>query len=713
MLEFHKFDLVSLVTVSLCLLGIYILLDRGKDKRFLAWRIFNACLLLAVALQPKIVHYVKDNRPVLAVAADVSESMRLTERTASAQKFLESRREELGRYFRIRSFAFSSVAQEAKNAAQLFRARPGDGTDISGSLSEIKRDIGDDLAGVLLLSDGNNTAPSAQESWARELNVPVFPVLLGSGKKITDAAVVSVKVGDFAFKNTPVDITATISAIGCAGRTLTVKLSVLEPAPRELSTQKLNVASQRETRDAQFTFTPYASGEFRYRIEIEPTGNEATLANNIKTFTLEVVRDKLRVLFLCGQPGPEYAFLRQVLKNDPLIELVSFVILRNPENITLASDEDLALIPFPVNTLFTTDIFNFDILIAEDFTYKRFGFYPEYMSNIRNWVAEKGGGLIMTGGENSFGSGGWFDTPVGGILPVSSENPYGNSLKGLFNAEVENYEHPITTVDDDPSKNAQDWKNAPQLDGCKALKIKPGASLLAKERSGGWAVISAWDCGKGRVAAIGTNSTWRWALQSDTPDFYSRFWQNTVRFAARKTGEKKLHVTFDRPDYFEGQDYRMKARSAEKQASAELEVSLTDPSGKKELMPVRKTGDREWALSGRFDKSGEYQFSSALKVNGLTAYEETRLQSVAPSRILEETMLDNNEAFLAAAADDSGGKLFTKETFSLKEMLPKLKPAAKKEDKGEKPLWDSFWIMALLAASILSELLLRRRKGML
>ena len=45
------------------------------------------------------------------------------------------------------------------------------------------------------------------------------------------------------------------------------------------------------------------------------------------------------MLYICGQPGYE-RILRASLKSDPNIEVVSFVILRNPENISLFPETD-------------------------------------------------------------------------------------------------------------------------------------------------------------------------------------------------------------------------------------------------------------------------------------------------------------------------------------------------------------------------------------
>lgn len=185
-----------------------------------------------------------------------------------------------------------------------------------------------------------------------------------------------------------------------------------------------------------------------------------------------------------------------------------------------------------------------------------------------------------------------------------------------------------------------------------------------------------------------------------------------MRYAARRSGEKKLHVSFDRPGYFEGQDYQMRVRSSDKYVMPAVEVAVTGPDGGRAVSPAKKLNDKTWVLNGRFDKSGEYRFSAALKMNGVTVCEE-RVQNVSASKVLEETELDNNETYLKSIAEDSGGKYFTKDTFSADVVAPLMKPARGKEDAGRKPLWDSPWMLALLVVSMFLELLFRRMNGIL
>ncbi len=48
-------------------------------------------------------------------------------------------------------------------------------------------------------------------------------------------------------------------------------------------------------------------------------------------------------------------------------------------------------------------------------------FTEEQMKGLASYVEDIGGGLVMTGGEDSFGAGGWIGTPVAEILPVELE----------------------------------------------------------------------------------------------------------------------------------------------------------------------------------------------------------------------------------------------------------------------------------------------------
>ena len=53
------------------------------------------------------------------------------------------------------------------------------------------------------------------------------------------------------------------------------------------------------------------------------------------------------------------------------------------------------------------------------------------MENLEKYVKDLGGGLIMVGGDKSFGAGGYLKTPVEKALPVSTEVPTTLDLPGF------------------------------------------------------------------------------------------------------------------------------------------------------------------------------------------------------------------------------------------------------------------------------------------
>src|SRR5262249_22933049 len=62
-----------------------------------------------------------------------------------------------------------------------------------------------------------------------------------------------------------------------------------------------------------------------------------------------------------------YRFLRMAMKQDPLIELVSFVFLRTPTDTVDVPENQLSLIPFPIDDIFLEELKNFDVVVFDDF----------------------------------------------------------------------------------------------------------------------------------------------------------------------------------------------------------------------------------------------------------------------------------------------------------------------------------------------------------
>src|SRR5204862_997075 len=98
------------------------------------------------------------------------------------------------------------------------------------------------------------------------------------------------------------------------------------------------------------------------------------------------------------------------------VDVVAFFILRTPSDDVMASQDELALIPFPVDELFSEHLPSFDAVVLQDFNAEPYGL-SKHLKSLARYV-DKGGGLIMVGGPDAFGPGHYGGTKLAEVLPV-------------------------------------------------------------------------------------------------------------------------------------------------------------------------------------------------------------------------------------------------------------------------------------------------------
>ena len=132
----------------------------------------------------------------------------------------------------------------------------------------------------------------------------------------------------------------------------------------------------------------------------QPNGRllERTLHNNTALLQVPVIRDRLRVLLVSGQPNRTARLWRNVLGSDPSVDLIHFTILRSPTSFDMAAPEELSLIPFPIDELFGNKLDSFDLIIFDQYTQQ--GILPDiYMYNIARHTLNGGALMVMAGAE--------------------------------------------------------------------------------------------------------------------------------------------------------------------------------------------------------------------------------------------------------------------------------------------------------------------------
>jgi uncharacterized membrane protein len=552
---------------------------RGRRAALLALRT-GAALLAVFALVEPAVELLRTARVRnrFAVLVDTSRSMRFPlepggpSRAEAAAAFLADHRSDLSRLsdrVDLEYYGFAGdVASAAPEAAWKGLPANGGKTDVLGALESVASGAGGaagsgrKLAGALVVSDGADNGSMAQglspaaQARLKTLGFPVNAVALGRDAP-RDLAVERVAVDDFAFVRNKVTVEATLRARGFAGQEVQV---VLRREGNVVAQARVKLERGRDTYSVPLTFSPDETGTFVFTVSTPVLPGEVITENNSRSFVLRVIRDRVRVLLVAGRPSWDVRFLRGLLKQDPNVDLVSFFILRtNTDN--PGPQEELSLIPFPVTEIFGEQLHSFDAVIFMDFAYGPYrGLEIErFLPNIRDYV-RGGGALAMVGGEQSFGDGGYQDTPLAEILPV--EPVAGQSeAEGEARPRLtpEGRRHPVTALV--PGEGASDalWGSLPPVTAVnltRALGPGQGASVLLEVPSvlseGRPApLVAVRQVGQGRSLAVATDASWRWgflAAESGQGDrAYMRFWNSALRWLVKDPAMAPLQVEPDAP----------------------------------------------------------------------------------------------------------------------------------------------------------------------
>ncbi|MFH1283634.1 MAG: glutamine amidotransferase [bacterium] len=718
----------EILFIAVIVLILFFLHKRlNKMLYFFFFRLIIFLSLIFMFFEPqRVVYDDQEDKPNVAVMIDTSKSMNIKDpdkRIDKVNQFINSSKNLFGKNIQTYFYPFSESSSRVDSDKLNVAGAEGESTDIASVIAEVGRELRGKLAAGVLISDGGHNTSGDPLQEAKSFGAPIYCLGVGSSQGAPDLAVAELNVSDFAFKNTPIEIDCTVKSYGFDGKKIQVTLN----EGNELISQKtVIVKGERYIKQIKFKYIPKKVGNFQYTISIPVLQGEATSKNNKKHFMLDIVREKLRVLYICGQPSYEYASLRRVLKSDPSIELVSFVILRNPENIPFVPDNQLSLIPFPAQEIFMEKLFNFDLLIFENFTYTRFGFFSAYLSNIKNYVLDKGGSFLMIGGENSFGLGRYNNTPIEDILPVVTAGVNEEYMDEFFELEIDKLKHPIMALSDAEGENRKIWSEMPKLEGYnRFIGLKPGAINLAVEKKSGSPVISVWDKGKGRVMAVATNTTWRWSMglskEGKTPLYYNRFWRRAVRWLTRADKMKLVLLSLNKRQYVFGEKMLVKILVSDKSyqplSKARVELEVVSPSQNRVDVPVYESGPGEYVAEVRLEQLGTYildalAFDPRDTISQFPLGRDKRAVEVIITSKEDET-LQLNRALLLEIADESGGLYSHINDFNIDLLEEFIRAKGKKQIKEKIQFWNSPYIYIIFIILLGIEWFWRRRKGLL
>jgi uncharacterized membrane protein len=435
----------------------------------------------------------------------------------------------------------------------------GGETNLGRALESLSSAVGERPQAVVVISDGrlSDPAPGSDDSVLQRLAGSVaLPVhtLAVPAKAPPDASIREVSAAGSAVAHQPLALRV---VIGCSGglRCDKVPVTVRElrrgEQPVELARGEAEIVDGQATVELGITLD--RAGGRVVQVAIEPPGGDQVPENDARIVTFQVARERVRLLHVAGRPTYDVRALRMWLKSDESVDLVAFFILRtNDDDVHADENSELALIPFPVDELFTQHLQSFDAIVLQDIdavAYRLAEHLPALEAYVRG-----GGGLIMVGGPASFAGGHYARTPLERALPVEiagGPEPY----------EVREFVPSFTPA----GRAAAALRPLRELVG-EALPKMPGANYFGKKREGAIALWEHPDRGStdgrmpvlvlgdyvdGRTIALGVDGThllaYSEAAEESAGRAYGALWDGLLGWLMRDPRYESARLTLQRP----------------------------------------------------------------------------------------------------------------------------------------------------------------------
>jgi uncharacterized membrane protein len=738
-----------LAGVAVALSWLQLARDRRPGARLLLGflRMAAVSAVLLTVLQPAVrLRSVSRLPNTIAVLLDGSRSMMLSEspeksaRAARLRALLKNSKGRFAEWKKDRHLLFfsfgSKLSAPSSSPDVVFVA---DETRLMGALTQLKHALaGRDLAGVVVLSDGTDTTHWAGASQkdvaqlAKRVGAPIHGVWIGSSK-VPDVSVTRVSSAGFAFVRNATAIEVEVTANGVKASRLPVRL--LRDG-RLLGEKSLSLPLVSGRQRVHFDFVPDKVGTWVFTVEVPVQPEETIVRNNRQTFVVQVIRDRVRVLQICGRPSWDERFLRRLLKRDPSVDLVSFFILRTPTSESLVPRDELSLIPFPSEELFRHELGSFDLIILQDFNFGPYGI-RRYLPNIARYV-RRGGGMVMIGGELSFSSGGYQSTHIEQILPVmllparwlrSRLVDEGEFRPVLTKA---GREHPIFQLGATRQQTADLLKSLPALGGINRVAgVRSDATVLAThpnlraEDGRPLPLVATREVDKGRTMVLATDTTWRWAFTAkqigEGRKAYERFWRGAIRWLIRDPALQQLRLLAPRRPVSPRREVRIRLRAVHADyspaANTEVRYELLSSVATQKGKPVkvtRKNGVVKTGVDGRAtivldaQPTGAYRIFASANIDGRTVKAHGAFVVASTSRELRKPAATS--ALMRQLAESSGGQ-FIADGDEIPELSFRPSRVLRVNWHRDLELWNQWWWLLVTLVFLALEWAVRRRKG--
>lgn len=714
-------------------------LTGGWQRLLILLRLATVLLLTLLLLRPVAVFESDDQADaILYVLSDSSPSMGTEDvsgggsRRLALLKTLEKAAPGLGAIAERAEVRFRDFSDSLKATEQPEDTSHGSMTALGKILEQLAEEIGRErVPVVLLLSDGRQAASGALDVdpliAARALGRSqraIYSVGFGSTEAATsslDLALDELDVSREVFQGNILPVRVRLKSSGAQGQKVTVRVLLenrlgvidgqsgrMEPVAVSEEVRSIAVVTPSNSSDEQIIqlqISPELTGDLKLAVEAEPLPGEVRRTNNRVETIIRVRRGGIRVAYF-DVIRPEQRWLRAI--NDSTRIQLDF------QPIRLGSAAPPSTIP---DRLFQPG--NYDAYIIGDVPAT--AFTAAQLASLELCI-NRGSGLMMIGGHQTFGAGGWGQTRLAGILPIEMppDTPQLSQPQKILPSR-DGLSHYIMQIAS-PEQNRSRWDQLLPLPGANLLvpKDKSLAQVLAVSDQGHPMLIGQM-VGNSRLLVFAGDETWRWRLQGKFVEEHKRFWRQIILWLTKKEtdDDQPVWILATPRDLTPGKpaDLTFGARDANSQPilDADFDVTVTDPEGKLLTLPQVSAVATGKHVFDQTLKPGDYwaRVRASRKGQAIAGIAVTRFHVNARDPELDDPTADYS--MLKEISLASGGELLTSDQLieRLDRWAAEGLPGLTLMRQEQMSLWDNWFVLLLLVVLLGFEWAIRKKRGLI
>jgi uncharacterized membrane protein len=669
-------------------------------------------------------------RNLLAVMLDDSRSMRLADvadasRLVAEQKLMADSSDivrRLSARFALRFFRFGADAHSASGTTGLTGA--GTRTDLATALNSTRDELaGLPLSGVIVVTDGADNGGSdisAALLALRARRVPVYTIGIGQERFTRDIAVERVAAPPTVLTGASTIVEAVISLRGVRGEKTTL---TVEANGRIVATQETTLPDRGDVARVRLRIPPLEPGTYRMAVKAKPLDRETLIENNEFHTVLEVRGGPVRILYVDGEPRPEFAFLRRAVAGDTALQVVGLMRSAEKKFLRLGVRDSLELVTgFPTTR---EELFQYRGIILGSIDASFFS--GEQMRMLNEFVNQRGGGLLALGGRASLAEGDFAGTPVADVLPVALDRPKNDTGSAPAVLKIRptaaGLTHAALQLRDNEAASAARWDSLPPLTSVNRLGApRSGATVLLTGR----AVDSKTDVpvlafqryGRGVSAMLAVQDSWLWRMDTSIPveDMtHATFWRQLLRWLVESVPDQ-VDVVAVPARVGPGESVTLRAHVNDSAFAdvnnALVSAHVTSPTGQISDVPLEWTLREDGSYAGKFvaQEAGVYSVVAEAR-RGRDTTRSVPSALLADDQGADVEQAELRSSLLRRVAQETGGKYYP---LAEARRLPDdvVFTDAGVTVRDAKDLWDMPIVFLLLALFLGAEWTYRRWRGL-